>query len=150
MIRSSGSPACPAAPVLSRITDHYMQILANQAPIGFEAEFVNEHGATVLYRGILLPYSSDNATIDFIYGVINWKQMADQQTADALLLELDHALDIPSGDEAEDEAAIETAETLTNGVRGQYGEDRARTREREHDGQSRTRHAAGACLRHGG
>ncbi|MBO6528259.1 MAG: hypothetical protein JJ970_08190 [Erythrobacter sp.] len=113
----------PGRSVLSRITDHYMQILANQAPIGFEAEFVNEHGATVLYRGILLPYSSDNATIDFIYGVINWKQMADQQTADALLLELDHALDIPSGDEAEGEAAIETAETLTNGARDQYGED---------------------------
>ena len=29
----------PARSLLSRITDHYMQILANQAPIGFEAEF---------------------------------------------------------------------------------------------------------------
>jgi len=32
----------PARSLLSRITDHYMQILANQAPIGFEAEFVNQ------------------------------------------------------------------------------------------------------------
>jgi len=31
----------PSRSLLSRITDHYMQILANQAPIGFEAEFVN-------------------------------------------------------------------------------------------------------------
>ena len=31
----------PSRSLLSRITDHYLQILANQAPIGFEAEFVN-------------------------------------------------------------------------------------------------------------
>ncbi|MBS1240314.1 MAG: hypothetical protein H6R45_1020 [Proteobacteria bacterium] len=83
----------PPRSLLSRITDHYMQILANQAPIGFEAEFVNQRGSTILYRGILLPYSSDDDAIDFIYGVINWKEMADQQTADALLLEIDQALD---------------------------------------------------------
>ena len=83
----------PARSLLSRITDHYMQILANQAPIGFEAEFVNQRGQTILYRGILLPFSSDDDTIDFIYGVINWKEMADQLTTDELLLEIDQALD---------------------------------------------------------
>lgn len=83
----------PPRSLLSRITDHYMQILANQAPIGFEAEFVNERGASVLYRGILLPFSSDDETIDFIYGVINWKEMADAATADELLLALDQAID---------------------------------------------------------
>jgi hypothetical protein len=84
----------PPRSLLSRITDHYMQILANQAPIGFEAEFVNQRGAAILYRGILLPYSSDDQTIDFIYGVINWKEMADQLTADELLLEIDQALEL--------------------------------------------------------
>lgn len=83
----------PARSLLSRITDHYMQIIANQAPIGFEAEFVNQRGATILYRGILLPFSSDDETIDFIYGVINWKEMADSHTADELLLQIDQALD---------------------------------------------------------
>lgn len=83
----------PSRSLLSRITDHYMQILANQAPIGFEAEFVNQREATILYRGILLPFSSDDDTIDFIYGVINWKELADQRTADALLLEIDQALE---------------------------------------------------------
>ncbi len=82
----------PSRSLLSRITDHYMQILANQAPIGFEAEFVNIRGATILYRGILLPFSSDDDTIDFIYGVINWKELADQKTSDDLLLEIDQAL----------------------------------------------------------
>ena len=84
----------PSRSLLSRITDHYMQILANQAPIGFEAEFVNQRGLTILYRGILLPYSSDDDTIDFIYGVINWKEMADQQLTDELLLEIDQALEV--------------------------------------------------------
>jgi hypothetical protein len=83
----------PSRSLLSRITDHYMQILANQAPIGFEAEFVNQRGATILYRGILLPFSSDDETIDFIYGVINWKELADQHTSDELLLQVDQALE---------------------------------------------------------
>ncbi len=89
----------PARSLLSRITDHYMQILANQAPIGFEAEFVNQRGLTIMYRGILLPYSSDDDTIDFIYGVINWKEIADQVTADELLLEIDQALEVEEEDE---------------------------------------------------
>jgi len=66
----------PARSLLSRITDHYLQIIANQSPIGFEAEFVNQRGVTIMYRGILLPFSTDDETIDFIYGVINWKEVA--------------------------------------------------------------------------
>ena len=68
----------PGRSLLSRITDHYMQIIANQAPIGFEAEFVNQRGITILYRGILLPFSRDDQTIDHIYGVINWKERTEK------------------------------------------------------------------------
>ncbi|MEP6869529.1 MAG: hypothetical protein ABJA20_13540, partial [Novosphingobium sp.] len=84
----------PGRTLLSRITDHYMQIYANQAPIGFEAEFVNLHGRTIMYRGILLPFSGSlsSTSIDLIYGVINWKELADQQTTDALHKEIDRAL----------------------------------------------------------
>jgi hypothetical protein len=59
--------------LLSRLTDHYLQILANNAPIGFEAEFTNERGIAMKYRGILMPFSSNGDTIDFICGSINWK-----------------------------------------------------------------------------
>ena len=83
----------PPRSLLSRITDHYMQIIASEAPIGFEAEFVNTQGCAVLYRGILLPFSGDGETIDFIFGVINWKEIADAATADELLLEIDQAID---------------------------------------------------------
>jgi hypothetical protein len=67
----------PSRSLLSRLTDHYLQIIANRAPIGFEAEFVSQRGLNTLYRGILMPYSSDDDTIDFVYGVINWKEVAD-------------------------------------------------------------------------
>jgi hypothetical protein len=63
----------PSRSLLSRLTDHYMQIIANRAPVGFEAEFENQRGEAICYRGILMPFSSDGDTIDFIYGVINWK-----------------------------------------------------------------------------
>jgi len=65
----------PSRSLLSRLTDHYMQIIANRAPIGFEAEFANQREQIICYRGILMPFSSDGETIDFIYGVINWKNV---------------------------------------------------------------------------
>ncbi|WP_076070667.1 hypothetical protein [Sphingomonas montana] len=67
----------PDGSLLSRLSDHYSDVVANRAPIGFEAEFDNVHGNHTLYRGILMPFSSDGATIDYIYGVINWKEVAD-------------------------------------------------------------------------
>ena len=82
----------PARSLLSRLTDHYMQIIANRAPIGFEAEFVGRRGQNTLYRGILMPLSSNGDSIDFIYGVINWKELADHSTANALETEVDRAI----------------------------------------------------------
>ena len=82
----------PSRSLLSRITDHYLQIIANRAPIGFEAEFVNDRGVNIMYRGILLPYSSDDDTIDFIYGVINWKEGAPAEIAKPLQAEVEAAL----------------------------------------------------------
>ena len=82
----------PSRSLLSRITDHYLQIIANHAPIGFEAEFVNDRGLTIMYRGILLPYSSDDDTIDFIYGVINWKEAAPAELSKSLEQEVEQAM----------------------------------------------------------
>lgn len=82
----------PSRSLLSRLTDHYLQIIANRAPIGFEAEFVGTRGHNTLYRGILMPFSSDEDTIDFIYGVINWKEMVDEATQAALTAEVAEAV----------------------------------------------------------
>ncbi len=70
----------PSRSLLSRLTDHYMEIIANRAPVGFEAEFENQRSENICYRGILMPFSSDGDTIDFIYGVINWKKVAESRS----------------------------------------------------------------------
>ncbi|MEA3036224.1 MAG: hypothetical protein QOH04_1989 [Sphingomonadales bacterium] len=82
----------PKRSLLSRLTDHYMQIIANQAPIGFEAEFVGQRGQNTMYRGILMPFSSTGEAIDFIYGVINWKEVADSATTAGIAREARSAL----------------------------------------------------------
>jgi hypothetical protein len=106
----------PSRSLLSRLTDHYMQIIANRAPVGFEAEFVNQRGHNICYRGILMPFSSDGDTIDFIYGVINWKDTGDapaeEQVIKPALAPFDLAQEEEIADEEEEvlELAVE-AET---------------------------------------
>ncbi|WP_336962324.1 hypothetical protein [Sphingobium aquiterrae] len=82
----------PARSLLTRLTDHYLQIIANAAPIGFEAEFTNQRNAEIMYRGILMPFSSDDDTIDFVYGVINWKEVAGRDLTAELTQEVGRAL----------------------------------------------------------
>lgn len=82
----------PSRSLLSRLTDHYLQIIANRAPIGFEAEFVGSRGHNMMYRGILMPFSSDGTTIDFIYGVINWKELVNPETQARLDAEVEESV----------------------------------------------------------
>jgi hypothetical protein len=103
----------PSRSLLSRLTDHYLQIIANRAPIGFEAEFVNQRGQSICYRGILMPFSSDGDTIDFIYGVINWKDAGAAVTGQAPLVAalapIDPVLDLVD-EEQEESEELEEAE----------------------------------------
>ena len=85
----------PSRSLLSRLTDHYLQIIANRAPIGFEAEFVSQAGHNTMYRGILMPFSLTGETIDFIYGVINWKEVADRRTSAEIAREVGRAASVP-------------------------------------------------------
>ena len=108
----------PSRSLLSRLTDHYLQIIANRAPIGFEAEFMNQRGDNICYRGILMPFSSDGDTIDFIYGVINWKRSdaAVEQPIAAVLPSTEDA-PIPANDgEEEDELILDEAISSPEGL----------------------------------
>jgi hypothetical protein len=84
----------PSRSLLSRLTDHYMQIIANRSPVGFEAEFENPAGKPICYRGILMPFSSNGEDIDFIYGVINWKHVDEASEAEATPAEAEEPLDL--------------------------------------------------------
>ena len=101
----------PSRSLLSRLTDHYMQIIANRAPIGFEAEFANQRSETICYRGILMPFSSDGDTIDFIYGVINWKHVEAGSQPEQWHAE-DAASDTEEPLELNDVAAVEAADSF--------------------------------------
>jgi len=105
----------PSRSLLSRLTDHYMQIIANRAPVGFEAEFENQRDETICYRGILMPFSSDGDTIDFIYGVINWKKLgkADEAEAPPQAARLQETEEMPEPSEpAEPPATADAGEQL--------------------------------------
>ncbi|WP_375401854.1 hypothetical protein [uncultured Sphingomonas sp.] len=121
----------PSRSLLSRLTDHYLQIIANRAPIGFEAEFVNTRGHSTLYRGILMPYSSTGEAIDFIYGVINWKEIADPLVQVSIDIELEAALratpiaEVPPGNDPWG-AAPSAAPVWADGPSGAFAGDAAR------------------------
>lgn len=97
----SAPDAVPRGTVLSRLTDHYLEILANRAPVGFEAGFAHRDGRSILYRGILMPLSDDGARINFIYGVVSWKEGKVDQPAEA---------------QAENEDIFDLTETLDEGL----------------------------------
>ena len=111
----------PSRSLLSRLTDHYMQIIANRAPVGFEAEFVNQRSRSICYRGILMPFSSDGDTIDFIYGVINWKEVGEA----AELPQVIHAALPPIESEETEEAAEETLELVVPFADGDFDAEEA-------------------------
>jgi len=92
----------PGRSLLSRLTDHHFQIIATRAPVGFEADFVNQRGHEISYRGILMPFSSDGNDIDYVYGVINWKDNGPASEARAPL----RAMLPPIVAEREDEQEI--------------------------------------------
>ena len=58
--------------IIARLADHFLEVVANRAPIGFEAEFERQSGRRAAYRGILLPFSEDGSEINYILGVISW------------------------------------------------------------------------------
>lgn len=67
----------PADSLLARLTGHYPAVLGTGEPVAFEGEQAGSHGERILYRAILLPLSDGAGRIDFIAGVMNWREFAD-------------------------------------------------------------------------
>ena len=134
----------PERSLLSRLTGHYAEILDNRAPVGFEAEFISHRGQPMLYRGILMPYSSDGEAIDLIHGVINWKQAAEETLAPDIIQAITTAFAGP----AQPAACIETVDAdpvsaLTDEapVLAELVEDARELAFEAHDSEGRSRHA---------
>lgn len=72
----------PHQSLLSRLSDHYLQCVAQAAPVGFEASFEDRRGRTLFYRGIILPLSDDGERIDHVWGAIRAKVLPGDPPAD--------------------------------------------------------------------
>ncbi len=68
----------PKRTLFGRVSDHFLECVAHGAPVGIEAEFDDDKGETIMYRGVLLPFSDDDASVDFVLGAINFKNKADE------------------------------------------------------------------------
>jgi len=67
----------PPGTLLSELLRRFSDIVAYEAPVGFEAEFAGRADDTrLLHRGILLPFSDDSGRLSAVYGVMSWKQVA--------------------------------------------------------------------------
>lgn len=73
----------PPGSLVQRMTARHADIAGHRAPVGIEAEYVGAYGEATLYRGVMLPFSTDGVAIDHVCGIVNWKlAAADDVTAD--------------------------------------------------------------------
>lgn len=64
----------PPGSLLGQIVAQFADVLANRAPVSVEAEFITLRRTKAAYRGVLLPLSSNGVYLDFMYGVISWRE----------------------------------------------------------------------------
>lgn len=84
-VARSGDPLAGVSKrsLFGRISEHFLECIANGAPVGIEAEFDDDKGETILYRGVVVPFSDDDEHIDFVLGAVNCKVKGDEGTEDA-------------------------------------------------------------------
>jgi hypothetical protein len=58
----------PAASLLARVVGHYLEAIQQQKPVGVNGRFETAAGEDLVYRGILLPFSSDLGKVDAVLG----------------------------------------------------------------------------------
>lgn len=78
----------PAQSLLAQLGAQTGKAVGADAPIAFEAEFINQRGAEILSRGLLMPFAAASGSPDYIYAVINWKEVASEQVLAGLNAEM--------------------------------------------------------------
>lgn len=82
----------PANSFLSLLIAHFPQAVSTREPIAFEGEHGGVNGPSSIYRGILLPLSSDGCSVDHVYGSISWRELADSGLTADIVLEVGRAI----------------------------------------------------------
>jgi hypothetical protein len=82
----------PQGTLLGELLRRFSDIVAYQAPVGFEAECAGRADTRLLHRGILLPFSNEDGELASVYGVMSWKQVAAVETAPDIAAALDSVM----------------------------------------------------------
>jgi hypothetical protein len=64
----------PASSLLSRVLGHYLEAMQQHKPVGINGRFEAATGRHLLYRGILLPFSSQKGQVNAILGCYRSRQ----------------------------------------------------------------------------
>ncbi|HEX8313015.1 MAG TPA: hypothetical protein VF614_16945, partial [Chthoniobacteraceae bacterium] len=83
----------PAGSYLALLAAHYRYAAMVRHPIAFQGQRAQPDGERSSYRGILLPFSSDGKTVDFVQGRISWLEPAGRDICDRIRHELERALE---------------------------------------------------------
>jgi len=62
----------PRNSILALLPYYCNPVVSRRAPTDFEATCLNRRGQSFHYNGMMLPFSSGDGKVDFIYGVISW------------------------------------------------------------------------------
>lgn len=72
----------PRSSLLSRVLGHHLEVTRRQRPAGANGRFHSPPG-DLLYRAILLPFSSNGDQVDAVLGCYRWRSAGPQIAADA-------------------------------------------------------------------
>jgi len=67
--------------LLAKVIRHRGEVVSERKPCMIADEFINAEGNKVLYRAVMMPFSSTGKTFDFIIGAINSKTVEPSRAA---------------------------------------------------------------------
>ncbi len=62
----------PPQGLLARVIQQHGKVIADREPVTVSDKFSNKQGHEILYRAVMLPFSSLGNEIDYIVGVVTW------------------------------------------------------------------------------
>ena len=70
-----------AQALLSCVLDNYRAVLEKAGPIAFDEECAGEGGRLLECFGTLFPFSSTGEAIDYVFGLLSWKDVVEEEAA---------------------------------------------------------------------
>lgn len=71
-----GLADAPPGSLLMRISSYLPELLSRAVPLSVEAPYETAAGNPGIYRALLMPFTSDGAGIDVVFGVVSWREEA--------------------------------------------------------------------------